>query len=91
METTQLSKAFEHRSDDNISDNDDNKMSEDLQKFPAIQKISEDSEHSRNDVEHFKIIEDAADSGGERKLGELKVYALCCALVVLYQLYNLNM
>ena len=92
MEKNQLSEALEHRSDDNIGDNDHKEMSEELLKLPAIETNNEDIEFTHNDVEHFHIIEDtAADSGGEGKLSEVKVYALCCALVVLYKLYNLNM
>ena len=85
METTQLSEALEHRSDDNNSDNDDSKISEDKIIFPAIENNNkDDSDLTYNNVEHLKILEDtSADLGEERKLSEVKVYALCCALVVL--------
>ena len=83
METTQLSEAFEDNSDDN-------KISEDLVEVPAIENSKDDSELTHNDVEYLSENTDVIDSGEHGKISDAKVYALCCAFVVLYKLYNLN-
>ena len=84
METTQHLEAFEDNSDDN-------KISEDLVEVPAIENSNDDIKLTQDDVEYLS--EDTAfiDSGENGKISDAKVYALCCAIVVLYQLYNLNM
>ena len=85
MEKTQLSEAFE----DNISD--DNKISEDPLEVPAFENSKDDIELNHNDVEYISKTAVVIESGEHGKISDAKVYALCCALVVLYKLYNLNM
>ena len=84
METTQLSEAFEANSDDN-------KIIEDLVEFPALKNSNDDSEFTHNDVEYLSETAAVIESGENGKISDAKVYAICCALVVLYKLYNLNM
>ena len=84
METTQLSETFEANSDDN-------KISEDLVQFPALENSKNDTEHTHNDVEYLSDDTAVIESGENGKISDAKVYALCCAIVVLYKLYNLSM
>jgi len=76
-----------------FENNSDEKIDEEVVDDPVKQISNEDREIARNDVEYFKISEDAVDNAGagEGNNSELKVYAICCAIVVLYKLYNLNM
>ena len=85
METTQALEAFE----DNNSD--DNKISEDQLEAPAIEIINDDFELNHNDVKYVSEDNAVIDSEENGKISDAKIYALCCALVVLYKLYNLNM
>ena len=85
MESTQLSEAFE------ANNSDDNKISEDLVEIPALENSKDDIELLHNDVEYLSETTAVIDSGEHGKISDAKVYAICCALVVLYKLYNLNM
>lgn len=85
METTQLSEAFEANS------SDDNKISKDPVELPALENSKNDIEFTHNDVEYLSEDTAVIESGEHGKISDAKVYAICCALVVLYKLYNLNM
>jgi len=74
-----------------FENNNDEKIGEELVDAPVKQISNEDKETIRNDDEYFKISEDAVDNVEEGNNSELKVYAICCAIVVLYKLYHLNM
>ena len=81
----------QHLSSETFEHNSDNKIGEELLETPVIEISNEDREIARSDNKYVQISDDAVHNAGEEKNSDLKVYAICCAIVVLYKLYNLSM